>query len=635
MPTESYIHDLFNVETMSNERRHITPTHRIGRHIAAVAITLLLLATCHNPSPLGRLGGIDTLVNARPDSALTLLNSMARDTAEMSRRDLMRYYLLRTNAENKCDTVLTARHAALMRRVCDYYDRHSSKREANNRMLAHYLLGRCYSDMGEAPAALEEFHIAINSPDTTDAEIDYGTLYRAYSQLARLFYYHNLFDEQRKAIQGAEKYACLAGDTLMGILFKGKIGESYAAEGRIDTAISISRIVYHTYHQRGELVLAAREAGYMAGLMVDARQFETLGDLLREYEQYSACFDKGGMVEAGRELYYSVKGHYCLWQSQTDSARLFFLRGLDKSATYENKLAACKGLRMLYQQAGLQDSVVKYALLESSYRDSIGMTERADNVQHAQRMYLENRHEQQMARAQLELSRQRQDTLLFLSLFISLLIVGIAVGFIINSRVKRLRLQRENQTRILEQKLYATIMENEQAAEDISQLRRAIQNYGESMEILNRTIALKQSQLEENALTIESLREQLSSVKKNDRRAVRGETALRRTRIAQLFDDYQRRPTYRPTDEEWGQLRKATAKCMPSFYDVLTGKHQITPDNVDICILLRLGFPSKAIASLKGLQPNTISTRLRSMYSVVFGKDSSSRDFVKYLRSLE
>ena len=74
---------------------------------------------------------------------------------------------------------------------------------------------------------------------------------------------------------------------------------------------------------------------------------------------------------------------------------------------------------------------------------------------------------------------------------------------------------------------------------------------------------------------------------------------------------------------------------MPSFYDVLTGKHQIIPDNVDICILLRLGFPSKAIASLKGLQPNTISTRLRSMYSVVFSKDGSSRDFVKYLRSLE
>ena len=158
---------------MSNSRRrHITPTCRIGRHIAAVAITLIALAACHYLPPfggirgglLGRLGGVDSLVNARPDSALTLLNSIAQDTAEMSRRDLMRYYLLRTNAENKCDTVLTARHAALMRRVCDYYDNTTStRREANNRMLAHYLLGRCYDDMGEAPAALEEFHVAINS----------------------------------------------------------------------------------------------------------------------------------------------------------------------------------------------------------------------------------------------------------------------------------------------------------------------------------------------------------------------------------------------------------------------------------------------------------------------------------------
>ena len=143
-----------NVETMSSRRRHITPTSRIGRHIAAVAITLIALTACHNPSPLERLGGIDTLINSRPDSALTLLNSIAHDTAKMSRRDLMRYYLLRTNAENKCDTVLTARHAALMLRVCDYYDRQFPSPFGEGlgvkpgAMLAYYLLGRCYSDMG-------------------------------------------------------------------------------------------------------------------------------------------------------------------------------------------------------------------------------------------------------------------------------------------------------------------------------------------------------------------------------------------------------------------------------------------------------------------------------------------------------
>ena len=69
-----------------------------------------------------------------------------------------------------------------MRRVCDYYDRHSSKREANNRMLAHYLLGRCYDDMGEAPAALEEFHNAENAADTTDIQLDYKVLARIHGQ---------------------------------------------------------------------------------------------------------------------------------------------------------------------------------------------------------------------------------------------------------------------------------------------------------------------------------------------------------------------------------------------------------------------------------------------------------------------
>ena len=98
---------------MNKQRKEQT---LVAKGLLAFTAAILLLTACHNPSPLGRLGGGDSLINSRPDSALTLLYGMARDTAKMSRRDLMRYYLLRTNAENKCDTVLTARHAALMRR---------------------------------------------------------------------------------------------------------------------------------------------------------------------------------------------------------------------------------------------------------------------------------------------------------------------------------------------------------------------------------------------------------------------------------------------------------------------------------------------------------------------------------------
>ena len=131
--------------------------------LAMIVVLAMMLIACTSSQHRAGLDSADSLMNARPDSALTLLNALLPDTDQMRKGDLMRFHLLRTNAENKCDTVLTARHAALMRRVCDYYDNRSSRRFANDRILAHYLLGRCYSDMGEAPAALQEFHNAADA----------------------------------------------------------------------------------------------------------------------------------------------------------------------------------------------------------------------------------------------------------------------------------------------------------------------------------------------------------------------------------------------------------------------------------------------------------------------------------------
>ncbi len=128
-----------------------------------IVVLAMMLFACTSPQQRAVLDSADSLMNARPDSALTLLNALLPDTNQMRKGDLMRFHLLRTNAQNKCDTVFRAEHATLMRRVCDYYDNRSSRRFANDRILAHYLLGRCYSDMGEAPAALQEFHNAADA----------------------------------------------------------------------------------------------------------------------------------------------------------------------------------------------------------------------------------------------------------------------------------------------------------------------------------------------------------------------------------------------------------------------------------------------------------------------------------------
>ena len=90
-------------------------------HAVFVLALAMLFFACTSP-PLRGLGGLgwgalkpggvfsqaDSLMNHRPDSALQLLETLLPDTNSMRKGDLMRFHLLRTNAQNKCDTVFRA-----------------------------------------------------------------------------------------------------------------------------------------------------------------------------------------------------------------------------------------------------------------------------------------------------------------------------------------------------------------------------------------------------------------------------------------------------------------------------------------------------------------------------------------------
>ena len=65
-----------------------------------VLVLALLSFACTSPQQRAVLDSADSLMNAQPDSALTLLNALLPDTDQMSKGDLMRFHLLRTNAQN-------------------------------------------------------------------------------------------------------------------------------------------------------------------------------------------------------------------------------------------------------------------------------------------------------------------------------------------------------------------------------------------------------------------------------------------------------------------------------------------------------------------------------------------------------
>jgi len=105
-------------------------------------------------------------------------------------RNRMRTCLDSINQRNRNDQPFTV---ADVEPYVQFFDNHGT---SNDRLLAHYLLGRAYYDHGEVPMALECYQKAAECADTLSEDCDYAQLARVYAQLANLFYYQGLYRQQ-------------------------------------------------------------------------------------------------------------------------------------------------------------------------------------------------------------------------------------------------------------------------------------------------------------------------------------------------------------------------------------------------------------------------------------------------------
>ena len=127
---------------------------------------------------------------------LMLLSACGEDHEQMLRQ------LEELERMNRADSVM--QNDTLAEQLVQYFDRHG---DANERMRAHYILGRTYADMGEAPAALNAYLDAADCADTTGIDCDYHTLSRVYGQMADVFYWQNLMDDYLNACDKSADYA--------------------------------------------------------------------------------------------------------------------------------------------------------------------------------------------------------------------------------------------------------------------------------------------------------------------------------------------------------------------------------------------------------------------------------------------
>lgn len=542
------------------------------------------------------LNRAEALINSAPDSAVSVLDSLKGELTDMRQSQQMRYWLLRTSAENQLDSTL--HRDSIMRLVADYYDHHGTPNES---MLAYYLLGRTYSDLGEAPQALEAFHNAIDAADTTATNCNYRQLSRVYGQMANLFGNQNIPGNAIEALDRAGYCALKSADTLNYYVYKHLKLSAYYELGEYDSIKSITNEAYHYYDSKG--LIKERSQSLLTAMRVCIQQ--------EDYEQLSAYLHNFTIsaFENSRDIsdrqtatvYYAFLGEYYIGIGDARKAEQCFRKAQDFSQDLQSKLLFYRGLMKVYEELGVSDSLNKYANLYVELTDSSVNEMATLALENSQSMYNYNRHK--TIAEQAEKHAEHNKLIAYtLTLFILLLIL---TGYTVIKRIKRLNKQRI----IAINNEYSLHLEQyEKTCKELSLLIRKADDY--------------RQEITEKSQQIADLEKILSDYQEDKEGPTKWnlESGLLESGIVTLLHK-QARTGRSVGEQEWTELRKMVNSHLPHFiYSLSQLDYQLNHRETLVCILTRLRFIPSEIASLLGMSAQSLSNLrvrlLRNMYQI-------------------
>jgi tetratricopeptide (TPR) repeat protein len=519
-------------------------------------------------------------------------------------RNRMRTGLDSINQRNRNDQPFTM---ADVEPYVQFFDDHGT---SNDRLLAHYLLGRAYYDHGEVPMALECYQKAAECADTLSEDCDYAQLARVYAQLADLFYYQGLYRQQLELHKRAINYALTAKDTLAGLMCYEQMSLAYMELKDTTSAMVIIEDVYRKYRELGRNQNSAISLGLAIKPLINKRNFKKAKEYIDIYESQSGRFDSVGNIEAGREIYYGVKGFYFLQTNILDSAKYYFLKELKNCKSNYNLYVAAKGLSLYYQEKHQADSSANYALYACAMLDSVFTQKTTKEVERIQAMYNYTRH-QEIAHQEQKKANQRT------------IIIWICIGIIIVVSLLTLIFIREltRKRKVAEQKYMQSQSAIEQAQSDIAKLRN-------NAEINKELISEKEQVIREQETIMKALLQRNSNSQSLAGKRLNSTEIYRK--FAQLSVVGQK-----PTNAEWEQMGEQIFKTYPGFKDLISkNKYQLNDKEYKTCMLIRIGFKPKMVSHMLEVDPSYISNIRSEMLQKLFNLSGNSKSFDKMLMEI-
>lgn len=566
-----------------------------------------LCACGHLPYPRV-LQQADSLAETCPDSAYAWLAGWADSVRLMPERVQMRYRLLAVKAADKA----YVRHTSdsVIRMAVDYFENHRDEALLPE---AYYYAGRVYSDLGNAPQALDYFGKAARALPPQGGE---RLAERIYSQMGTLFSYRKMYREALEMYRKACECDKALKDTV-GLIFAWRdIGKSYQGLGRPDSALYHLRQAVEMARTSRQAGLADMAEGQLAGLYLQTQQYDSAGACLQRAFRHPHRASRSGL--------YTMAAEWCYRTGKTDSA-VYYWTLLADSGTVYAKRTACFALAQVALQRQDADCARTRFVQYQAYDDSIHRLEDRETLRQMHALYNYNLREEENRSLKAEQRRHRY--LFYGGLGVCAVLLAWAVARVQYVRRKHLqltiRLEKAERVRDeLEKQSSRYIRENEQK---VAELERRLQ---EAEEAGSRQLEWQRRQLlhdnEQLKLALEWRRQTASALEGSD---VRKDLELRLSAVNGSEKQLKA--------EDWERIEQEVLRVVPGFKSKLYGLYpRFSEHEYHICLLIRLGIRPTDIGTLTAHGKESITAARRRMYQKVYGVKGEPHEWDKIIAML-
>ena len=566
------------------------------KHLIYILLILLtnITACQRNTTYPPTIQQAKALMNTRPDSALTLLESMA-DTLSMLPKEVRMYHSLLT-IQAKDKQYIPHTSDSLINRIVSFYENYSD----NDRlMMAYFYQGSTYRDMNDAPRALKAFQQAV---DLNVPNLD--LLAKTYNQMGTLFMYQGLHDEvirvNRKAI---EAYLSLGKRNKISY-FQRDIARMYDMKNVSDSALFYYKEACRTALSDNESIRHNEIFSEMGGFLYETRNLTEAKQIQRQMEQSKYIRNKAHI--------YSILGHIYNDLQLWDSAYYYKTKVLE-NGSLDKVYSSYVGLSYLERRKGNLEKA--YETLQEAIRlnDSIHRTTQTEAIAKINALY--NYQHTEAENARLSLEKEKQKNWIFVMMTLSISILSISGGIIFWQKQKKEQaLSKAEKRRKLEEERYqssqAAIHNNEQKIKELDLLLENAKRKNDR---------LQQELFEAQQQKLKAHNEAIVLWNKEQKiRLMTFKTSYIYKEILQASKDEEMNMTPLKQPDKWVIIQEHIDSIYPDFTRRL---HKLCPSlsdtDVQVCYLAKMGITPSGISRILKLSRQAISNiRKRIMQKI-------------------